>query len=114
MNRFYHSVIIALTVLTLSGGVLAQGSDPTKDDPSQVQIVPHDNPPPPPKAETPGKAPDESKYWIQGNWQWKPGNSWVWRPGVWVARPNPYAHWTPGHWAWRPYGNAWIPGHWGW
>src|ERR1051326_7655425 len=70
-------------------------------------------PPPEPRKEIVGVAPDERQVWVAGYWV-RSGGRWVWVPGHWEVRPRAGAMWVPGHWDKDPSGRGWLwtPGHW--
>ena len=65
------------------------------------KFPPLDQPPPPPRAETPNVEPGQ--VWIPGFWRWVNGQ-YVWEPGH-RARAVPGQHWQAGFWSQRD-------GHW--
>ena len=53
-------------------------------------------PPPAPRTEYRGVAPDDRHVWVAGYWT-RSGARWVWVPGHWVRRSTGWV-WIPGHW----------------
>ena len=70
-------------------------------------------PPPAPRAEVAGTAPDEHHIWVGGYWV-HVNERWVWVPGQWDTPPRAGERWVPGHWTQKQNGHDWIwsPGYW--
>ena len=77
--------------------------------PSSTVVV--SEPPPAPRHEVIGTAPDERHVWVAGSWS-RAAHRWLWVPGHWEARPRYNAIWVPGHWDKNldERGWTWTPG----
>lgn len=66
--------------------------------------------PPPPRSESPGRAPSERHFWVGGYWRWD-GRQHVWVGGRWIPRRERHEYVGP---RWERHQARWryVPGHW--
>lgn len=83
-----------------------------------------EDPPPQPKDEKPGAAPDGSSFWVSGHWGYAAPDGWFaklfnragefkWVAGLW-QKQNPSRTFEAAQWVWRPEGYLFVPEYWDW
>lgn len=89
---FFGGVMLA-TFVVIACGSKARSPSYTEQPTEALTPVPY--PPPPARAETVPKSPQDNAVWIDGEWVWQT-RRWAWRKGRWVVPPSgtKFAPWT--------------------
>lgn len=90
---FFGGVVLATFVVFACGPTKARSPSYTEQPTSALALVPF--PPPPARAETVPRPPNDDAVWIDGEWVWQT-RRWAWRKGRWVVPPSgaKFAPWT--------------------
>jgi hypothetical protein len=100
--RFSLFLLVALTMLTLSGAAFAQIGVGVSVSFGPPELPVYDQP----------LCPGDGYIWTPGYWAWD-GDDYYWVPGTWVEAPEVGYLWTPGYWGWEGGGFLFHEGYWG-
>ena len=117
MKKAIFGILPVVASVFLSGCVSHHQAMIVTDEPvtttRTTRTVVVNEPPPAPRVEVEGAAPDTAHAWIPGYWM-HTDSRWTWVPGHWESRPSVNAMWIPGHWEKDTSGTGWVwtAGHW--